>query len=172
MNSPTHQIVRMIKQFKYVIIAVELSFIIAMSQIVNDHMTIPIDSGWSLVESDTTFNLTMLDQSISFPVVATIYHPVKEQTDSTPNIVASGRKINIRKAGSYRIVAVSRDLLTRWGGPINYGDIVYISGAEELSGYYIVEDTMNKRYTMRVDILRTPGAPIAKYDNAKLHMGL
>jgi hypothetical protein len=107
---------------------------------------------------------------VVIPVTVTIYHPVRGQTDSTPDIVASGRKINIRRAGEHRIVAVSRDLLERWGGPLRYGDIVYIGNAGELSGNYVVEDTMNKRFTKWVDILRSPGSALHKYDNAELHM--
>ena len=45
-------------------------------------------------------------------VTVTMYHPTRQQTDSTPNITADGTKINIWKASKYRYVAVSRDLLS------------------------------------------------------------
>ena len=49
-------------------------------------------------------------------VTVTMYHPVKQQTDRTPNILADGTKITVHKASEYRYVAVSRNLLKRWGG--------------------------------------------------------
>ena len=52
-----------------------------------------------------------------FDVTVTMYNPTRGQTDSTPNITADGTKINIWKASDYRYVALSRDLLSRWGGP-------------------------------------------------------
>lgn len=126
-------------------------------------------SQWECIQSKHKLVKLDINAPVIFNVTVTIYHPTRGQTDSTPNIVASGKRINIRKAGSHRYVAVSRDLLARWGGPLHYGDVVYIGNAGALSGYYFVEDTMNKRYSMRVDILRSPGAPLAKFDNAELY---
>ena len=48
-------------------------------------------------------------------VTVTMYHPVRHQTDGTPNILADGTKIRIHKASEYKYVAVSRNLLKRWG---------------------------------------------------------
>ena len=61
---------------------------------------------------------------IAFNVTVTTYNPTRQQCDSTPNITADGTRINIRKASEYRYVALSRDLLARWGGPFDYGDIL------------------------------------------------
>ena len=63
-----------------------------------------------------------------FDVTVTMYHPTTSQTDSTPDITADGTKINIWKASEYRYVALSRDLLSRWGGPFEYGDFIVIEG--------------------------------------------
>ena len=101
-------------------------------------------------------------------VTVTMYHPTRQQTDSTPNITADGTKINIWKASKYRYVAVSRDLLSRWGGPLNYGDWIVIEGAGKNSGVYQVRDTMNPKWVKRVDILKTPGTKQFKYDNITL----
>ena len=101
-------------------------------------------------------------------VTLTMYHPTKRQTDSTPNITADGTKINIWKASNYRYVAVSRDLLKRWGGPLDYGDWIVIEGAGENSGVYQVRDTMNPKWTKMVDVLKTPGTKQFKYDNITL----
>ena len=72
---------------------------------------------------------------------------------------------NIWKASDYRYVAVSRDLLSRWGGPLEYGDWIVIEGAGKNSGVYQVRDTMNPKWTRRVDVLKTPGTRQFKYDN-------
>ena len=101
-------------------------------------------------------------------VTLTMYHPTKNQTDSTPNITADGTKINIWKASEYRYVAVSRDLLSRWGGPLDYGDWIVIEGAGKNSGVYQVRDTMNPKWVKRVDVLKTPGTRQFKYDNITL----
>ena len=48
------------------------------------------------------------------------------------------------------IIALSRDLLKRYNpdAPFHWGDWVYIEGV----GEFIVEDTMNARYTLHADI--------------------
>jgi len=103
-------------------------------------------------------------------VKATMYHPVPGQTDSTPNIVADGTKFDIPSAGDLKWIAVSRDLHTRWGGELDFGDIVYISSAHEKSGFYLVKDTMNRRFTKRIDFLESPGTDIYRYEQAILYL--
>ena len=66
---------------------------------------------------------------ISYKVTVTTYNPTREQCDDTPNITADGTKIKTWRATEYRYVALSRDLLSRWGGPFNYGDYIVIEGA-------------------------------------------
>jgi len=87
------------------------------------------------------------------------YHPVKEQTDSTPDITADGTKIEIDRAGEYRYVAMSRDMLNVWGGKVHFGDYILINGTPdgEYDGIYQVRDTMNARHKEWIDILLTPG---------------
>ena len=41
------------------------------------------------------------------------------------------------------LFSLSRDLLSRWGGPFNYGDYVIIEGTGKDDGVYQVRDTMN-----------------------------
>ena len=103
-----------------------------------------------------------------FKVTVTMYNPTRKQCDSTPNITADGTKINPKKASSYRYVALSRDLLSRWGGPFDYGDYVVIEGTDKHDGVYQVRDTMNPKWVKRVDILRTPGSKRFKYNNITL----
>ena len=104
-----------------------------------------------------------------FSVTVTMYNPTRGQTDKTPNITADGTKINPHRASNYRYVALSRDLLSRWGGPFNYGDYVAIKGTQKYDGIYQVKDTMNPRFVHRVDILRTKGDDKFKYENIALY---
>lgn len=86
----------------------------------------------------------------------TVYHPTKRQCDKTPLITASNSKINVDelKNQNIRWMALSRDLLKRWNGEFHYGDTVLItSGDSQIDGFWIVKDTMNKRYKNRGDLL-------------------
>lgn len=95
-----------------------------------------------------------------------MYHPVSEQCDDTPNILADRTIIEPEVAGDYRYIAMSRDLLEPYGkgGKFNYGDRVLVLGAGEQSGFWIVKDTMNRRWKNRIDFLQSPGTPIFAYD--------
>ena len=104
---------------------------------------------------------------ISYKVTVTTYNPTKAQCDDTPKITADGTKINPWKATQYRYVALSRDLLSRWGGPFEYGDYIVIEGTNGRDGIYQVRDTMNPRWTNRVDILTTNSR--FKYDNVVMY---
>ena len=103
----------------------------------------------------------------SFDVTVTTYNPTKYQTDSTPNELADGTKIKPWKATKYRYVALSRDLIARWGGPFEYGDYIIIEGTGKWDGVYQVRDTMNPKWTNRVDILTTNSN--FKYDNVTMY---
>ena len=105
----------------------------------------------------------------SFDVTVTTYNPTEEQTDSTPNQTADGTIIKPWKATEYRYVALSRDLLSRWGGPFEYGDYVVIEGTEDgkWDGIYQVRDTMNAKWVKRVDILTTNSK--FKYTDVKMY---
>ena len=101
-------------------------------------------------------------------VVVTMYHPVRHQTDGTPDILADGTKITIHKASEYNYVAVSRNLLKRWGGWLDFGDFIVLSGTDGKDGVYQVKDTMNKRFVNRIDILESPGVKPYKFTDAKI----
>ena len=104
---------------------------------------------------------------ISYKVTVTTYNPTRAQTDSTPNITADGTHFKTWKASSYRYVALSRDLLSRWGGPFEYGDYIVIEGTGDRDGVYQVRETMNPKWTNRVDILTTNSR--FKYDNITMY---
>ena len=118
---------------------------------------------------DINYELKRQMNMTEFEVTVTMYNPTRGQTDSTPNITADGTRINPRKASSYRYIALSRDLLSRWGGPFNYGDYVIIEGTGTQDGVYQVRDTMNPRFTKRVDILKSKGSKRFKYNSVKLY---
>ena len=101
-------------------------------------------------------------------VTVTMYHPTRYQTDSTPNILADGTRITVHRASEYKYIAVSRNLLKRWGGWLDYGDFIVLKGTGGKDGVYQVKDTMNKRFVNRIDILETPGTKPYKFENAKI----
>ena len=104
---------------------------------------------------------------IAFNVTVTTYNPTKAQCDDTPNITADGTKIKPWKATDYRYVALSRDLISRWGGPFEYGDYIVIEGTDGWDGIYQLRDTMNPKWVNRVDILTTNSR--FKYDNITMY---
>ena len=118
----------------------------------------------SELENECSFDYT---NRISYKVTVTTYNPTKAQCDNTPNITADGTKIKPWKASSYRYVALSRDLLSRWGGPFEYGDYIVIEGTVKWDGVYQVRDTMNPKWTNRVDILTTNSK--FKYNNITMY---
>ena len=102
-------------------------------------------------------------------VTVTMYQPVRYQTDSTPNILADGTRIRTQDASNYKFIAVSRNLLKRWGGWLDYGDFVLLRGTDHKDGVYQVRDTMHKRWVNRVDILESGHVKPYKFTDAVLH---
>ena len=104
-------------------------------------------------------------------VDVTMYRPTKHETDSTPNITADGTHIRISKASDYKFVALSRNLLKRWGGPFDYGDFILIKGTTDShkDGVYHVRDTMNPKYVNYVDILESKNVKPYKYTDVHLY---
>ena len=101
-------------------------------------------------------------------VDVTMYQPVYPQTDDTPNITADGTRIRISKASNYKFVALSRNLLKRWGGPFDYGDFILLKGAGNKDGVYQVRDTMNPKWVNVVDILESENVQPYKYTDAQI----
>ena len=90
---------------------------------------------------------TMIESITPEIVTLTTYRANEAETDSTPDITASGFKITNPK--KHRIIAVSRDLKRK----MKWGSKVRIVGAGKYDGTYRVHDVMNKRYKKRIDIL-------------------
>ena len=100
-----------------------------------------------------------------------MYQPTLYQTDDTPNITADGTKFRIKKASDYKYIALSRNLLKRWGGPFDYGDFILIKGTPDghKDGVYNVRDTMNPKYVNYVDILESVTVKPYKYENVHIY---
>ena len=108
-------------------------------------------------------------RSEGMPVTVTMYQPIRGQTDSTPNILADGTRIKTEEASNYKFIAVSRNLLKRFGGFLDYGDWILLRGTSHKDGVYQVRDTMNKRWVNRIDILENVGVKPYKFTDATLH---
>ena len=102
-------------------------------------------------------------------VNVTMYQPVYPQTDNTPDITADGTRIRINKASEYKFVALSRNLLKRWGGPFDYGDFILVKGTKNKDGVYQVRDTMNPKWVNVVDILESFDVRPYKYENVHIY---
>ena len=101
-------------------------------------------------------------------VDVTMYQPVYPQTDKTPDITADGTRIRVHKASEYKFVALSRNLLKRWGGPFDYGDFVLLKNAGHKDGVYQVRDTMNPKWVNVVDILESTDVMPYNFTNAHI----
>lgn len=75
------------------------------------------------------------------PVRVTAYNPVRSQTDSSPLITASNKRVRLG------MVALSRDLEREFG--FMFGDTIYLDGI----GRFVFEDRMHRRKRRHVDIL-------------------
>ncbi len=75
-------------------------------------------------------------------LTCTAYRPIVTQTDTSPYYTATGEHVTTHG------IAVSQDLLVANGGPLNYGDLLYIEGI----GFKFVNDCMNKRHKNSIDI--------------------
>lgn len=82
-------------------------------------------------------------------VTLTTYCPSEGETDSSPNITASGFKIDVKNPKKHKIIAVSRDLKRKW----KFNQKVRIRKAGKYNGVYTIKDVMNRRHKKRIDIL-------------------
>jgi hypothetical protein len=125
------------------------------------------------IERLETENISLKDELSHFDkygivVDVTMYQPTHYQTDSDPDVTADGTKIRISKASEYKFVALSRNLLNRWGGPFDYGDFILIKGTDHKDGVYQVRDTMNPKWVNVVDILESEHVEPYKYTDAHI----
>lgn len=86
----------------------------------------------------------------------TVYNPTVKQCDRTPLVTASNSRIDKTKLVNQKIrwMALSRNLLKRWNGKFHYGDTVMVnSGDPAIDGFWIIKDSMNRRYKNYGDLL-------------------
>lgn len=98
-------------------------------------------------------------------VTATVYNPVESQCDSDPLITADNSKICLNKLnkGELRWIAISRDLRKHF----KYGDVVLLSceSNPEINGEWEVHDTMNSRFSNKIDLLVPEKIKLGKWDD-------
>jgi len=125
---------------------------------------------------DTIIQDTILDKEIDIEidygdtivVKATMYQATPYQCDDSPDKTADQTKIpDVDSCSHLNWIAVSQDLLWFNDGPIRYGDTVYVIAGHK-TGYYIVHDAMNKRWTNRIDFLESIGVEAYRYNKAEL----
>jgi 3D (Asp-Asp-Asp) domain-containing protein len=111
--------------------------------------------------------LILLTMQNEVTVTATIYHAVEGQTDSTPNLTATMFEIDLNNPRKHNIIAVSRDLECLG---FKMGKKVLVSGAGDLSGVWVIEDRMNKRFCKRIDFLVNTTRKGGKWKNVKISL--
>ena len=99
-----------------------------------------------------------IDTILHHEVRATFYNPVPSQTDSSPDKTATGFMIDLNDPYKHKIIAISRDL-----EQLGYamGDSVHLHFPNEskssiYDGVYVIQDRMNKKHTMKIDLLVAP----------------
>ena len=128
-----------------------------------------VDEIFKLEEKITELETELSEyKSGGMNVTVTMYQPVRYQTDSTPNILADGTRIRTEDASNYKFIAVSRNLLKRWGGWLNYGDFIFLRGTSHKDGVYQVRDTMHSRWVNRIDILESTDVEPYKFEDAQI----
>ena len=97
---------------------------------------------------------------------ASTYNAVASQCDSDPLNTSDMSRIDTvkLKLGEIRWCALSRDLLSRWGGIIDYGDTITVKSIRnpQINGEWVVHDCMNARYKNSVDFLFDPSNNVPK----------
>ena len=109
----------------------------------------------------------------SYAVTMTAYNAVPEQTDGNPFETASGAYSN-----PDIVAARSHDLAEKLpfgtiveidGSTISPGNTCGFGAVEHHIGYRVIEDTMNQRYTNRVDVLLDKRANVKADDGTLLN---
>lgn len=103
--------------------------------------------------------------SVDFVTVnGTYYNSDPSQGEGDGSTTADGSKIDIDllNSGVIKWVALSRNLLKRFGGTFNFGDKIMIEHEDKrVAGVWIVRDCMNARFTNKIDFLIPKGAEFA-----------
>ena len=115
-------------------------------------------------EFKSEMSMTQHSENNTEVVTLTTYTPMLGETDSSPNITASGFKIDVKNPKKHKIIAISRDLKRKW----KFNQKVRIRKAGKYNGVYTIKDVMNKRHKKRIDILVGPKAKPIKLRNVQV----
>jgi 3D (Asp-Asp-Asp) domain-containing protein len=94
----------------------------------------------------------------------TTYSANIAETDSTPNLTASGFEIDLDNPKKHRILAISRDLKRE----LKWGEKVVLENAGRFNGIWYVRDLMNPRFRNKIDVLINEGDKPTKLYNVIL----
>ena len=120
----------------------------------------------SVKEYNSIFNveIKVIEEYITLygdSIIGTVYHPVAKQTDKTPLLTADHTRINLNTINNDRYIALSRNLIyqhdsiRKWDGKIPFGSKIYVESEDcTIDGFWIVHDTMNKRYKKNIDFMQ------------------
>ncbi len=97
-------------------------------------------------------------------VTLTTYSANIAETDSTPNLTASGFEIDLDNPKKHRILAISRDLKKE----LKWGEKVVLENAGRFNGIWYVRDLMNPRFRNKIDVLINEGDKPTKLYNVIL----
>lgn len=115
-------------------------------------------------EFKSEMSMTQHSENNTEVVTLTTYTPMLGETDSSPNITASGFKIDVKNPKKHKIIAISRDLKRKW----KFNQKVRIRKAGKYNGVYTIKDVMNKRHKKRIDILVGPKEKPIKLRNVQV----
>lgn len=126
----------------FVILGIGIGLIIGAQTVKEKIVKIEIPESL-IIQIPQKYNLTGTEYTkrILNDITITSYNNHANQTDDSPNITATSRPVR------ENMVAASFDLLNK--GFVHYGDLIYIDCMKQ---WYVVEDTMNKRFERRLDI--------------------
>jgi 3D (Asp-Asp-Asp) domain-containing protein len=107
-------------------------------------------------------------------VTATYYNSDPSQGEGDGSITADGSKIdtNLLNSGQIRWIAMSRNLLKRFGGVFSFGDEITIDHKDSrVAGVWIVKDCMNERFSNKIDFLIPKGTDfVGKIENLRIKL--
>tara|TARA_R110000868_G_scaffold148357_4_gene370226 strand:- start:1442 stop:1912 length:471 start_codon:yes stop_codon:yes gene_type:complete len=133
---------------------------INLALVINKEETIKVVE---ICETETkTVEKLLFQQGV---VTATVYNADPKQCNTDYLVTASGFKLDSSNQYQHRIIAVSRNLLNQF----SYGDSVYITGTDHYDGWWVIHDTMNKRYVNCVDFLINKKMPIGKWKSVHIY---
>lgn len=99
-----------------------------------------------------------------FIVSGTYYNVDSTQCEGDPTVTADGSIIDLQKlnSGDIRWVALSRNLLKRWGGRFDFGDKIKVEHKDSrIAGIWTVRDCTAARHHNHIDFLIPKGKDFA-----------